>query len=41
MDLDIYDYNTALDLSFTLTKAERLQVRSRVFSYFPPVLSVD
>ena len=27
MDLNIYDYKTALDLDFTLTKAERLQVR--------------
>lgn len=26
MDLDIYDYKTALDLDFTLTKAERLEV---------------
>lgn len=31
MDLDIYDYKTALDLDFTLTKAERLQVRFEPF----------
>ncbi|KAL7409099.1 peptidase C1B bleomycin hydrolase [Mrakia frigida] len=40
MDLDIYDYKTALDLDFTLTKAERLQLGDSAMTHAMVITAV-